>query len=100
MDETITDIPTEVAESFQRGLDALNEQDPPKYAPLPFQANFRHACMKARQAQHTGRGVSTAIDLKERYVTHWDQREDGTLFPVENEDDAEYAVLYREGRCK
>lgn len=95
-DET---VPDEVAQQLQEGLDALNEQDPARYHPMPVGANFRHMCEKARQAKHTGKGVSTAIDLKERYVTGWETT-DGNVVPAENADTAEYAILYREGRCK
>jgi len=91
---------TAATERLQAGLDALNEAYPPAYSAGTHGANFRHPCLKARQAKMTGKGVSTAIDLKERYVTSWEYHDVRDLVPVENEEGAEYAILYREGTCK
>lgn len=84
---------------LQRGLDLYNEQNPPAYNPPALLANYRHLCEKARQAKATGKGVSTAIDLKERYVTAWFHSPNGNVEPAEDPN-SELAIIYREGSCK
>lgn len=79
---------------LQAGLDKLNADDPPDYWPSALLANFRHPCMKARIAKRTGRPVSTAIDLKEVYLTRWEES-----VPLIDPDD-EFAMIYRQGTCK
>lgn len=99
-------VPEGVARQLQDGLDKLNELKPAHYDPPPFLANYRHLCTKARQAAHTGKGVSTAIDLKEQYVTSWektaDSHDDEQVISISGKQDPddEYAILYREGSCK
>lgn len=93
----MTDIEARATE-LQAGLDRLNALDPPTYRPTALGANFRHLCTKARQAKLTGKGVSTAITLKERYVTGWLIGDD-EIEPL-TDPDAEVAILYREGTCK
>lgn len=83
-------------EELQAGLDKMNEADPPDYWPSPLLAIYRHPCMKARVAKRTGRAVSTAIDLREAYVTRWVA--DGTVPDVDLSD--ETAMLFRHGSCK
>lgn len=92
-------VPDAEAERLQSGLDWLNKANPPEYFAGTLGANFRHLCLKARQAKLTGKGVSTAIDLKERYVTSW-RPMGAVVIPVEAEENAAYAILYREGVCK
>lgn len=84
-------------DELERGLQRLNEEDPPDYSPSPFLGIYRHPCMKARIAKKTGRPVSTAIDLKEVYATRWGG-EDGTVPEIHAED--ETAILFRYGTCK
>ncbi len=79
MEET----PTVEAE-LQEALRSINEEHPAQMDPLPFLANIRHTCPKARGAK-AGRGVSTAIQLHERYLEH---------------EDEVHALVYREGTCK
>lgn len=86
-------IPEDISRALQDHLDALNAENPPDIQVPPFLANTRHSCKKARQSAHAGKGVSTAMQLKERYVTL------ASLRP-EAEGGDEYAILYREGRCK
>jgi transposase InsO family protein len=83
---------------LQHGLDMYNEENPPAFSPPPLLANYRHLCTKARQAKATGKGVSTAIDLKEKYVFGWSMEGD-TIKPI-LEGDGEWAIVYREGSCK
>lgn len=83
-----------VAVALQVGLDMLNAQDPPAFDAPYFLGNFRHPCMGHRIAKKSGKPVSTAVQLKERYVTEW--REDGS--PV-YEGDGATAILYKEGTC-
>lgn len=74
------------ARELQDALDALNEEDPPDHVVPFFVANFRHPCSGARQSkQLAGKGVSTAIDMKERYEVHASGKT---------------ALVYREGTCK
>jgi hypothetical protein len=80
---------------LEAGLAALNEADPPLFSPLAVHASFRHMCTGSILARRSGKPVSEPLDLKERYVTSW---VDGQ--PVEQEDGAEYAILFREGVCK
>lgn len=94
----MTEIPTDETQRLQSGLDRLNAIDPPTYRPMSLSANFRHLCTKARQAKMTGKGVSTAITLKERYVTGWVIGDDE--LEALHDDNAEFAILYREGTCK
>lgn len=86
---------SEIAQGLQAGLDALNAKDPTDFDPPTFLANPRHPCSGHRIAKSTGRPVSTAIDLKERYVVGWE--EDGS--PVMEVGDAKIAIIYREGKC-
>lgn len=81
-------------EELQAGLEQLNALDPPAYYAAPLLANFRHGCTKARIARRTGRAVSTAIDLKEVYVTRWVEGR------PESDPADEHALLYRQGTCK
>jgi hypothetical protein len=81
-------------EDLQAGLDQLNESSPPVYDPNPLLAIYRHPCSEARVARRTGRPVSTAIDLKEIYVTRW---VDGR---PESDPNDEFALLFRQGICK
>lgn len=82
------------ASTLQGLLDRVNAEDPPHHDVPPILANFRHPCTRARQsAKLGGKGVSTAIDLKERYVL---LSEADPTAP----DGGEYALVYREGRCK
>ncbi len=83
-------------EELIAGLDALNASSPADFSPPPFLASYRHLCMGTLLARRTGRGVSEALDLKERYVTSW--APDGT--PREAEEGAELAIIYREGTCR
>lgn len=78
------DIDPKMAEELQKVLDNINAKEPPQIDPLPFLANIRHTCLKARGAKN-GRGVSTAIQLHERYLEHAD---------------GVHALVYREGVCK
>lgn len=79
---------------LQDFLDNLNGEDPPHHDVPAFLANYRHPCTRARQsAKLGGKGVSTAIDLKERYVLLSDADPSAP-------DGSEYALVYREGKCK
>ena len=89
------DEAAEIAQMLQAGLDALNERSPTDFDPPTFLANPRHPCNGHRIAKSTGRPVSTAIDLKERYVVGWEA--DGS--PVTETGVAEWAIIYREGKC-
>lgn len=74
------------ARALQEDLDELNEREPVDHVVPFFVANFRHPCDAARQSkQLAGKGVSTAIDMKERYVLSESERT---------------ALVYREGSCK
>lgn len=68
-----------------------------------FLSNVRHACPKARQsAKLGGKGVSTAIGLKERYVTlrdAIDQLPDEEAEAWTDEELDGWAMVWREGRC-
>ena len=85
----------ETRQELQLGLDELNAAHPPEYWPSPLLAIYRHPCMGARIAKKTGRAVSTAIDLKEIYVTRWLEG----FTPLADTDDT-IAMLYREGTCR
>ena len=61
-----------LAATLQAGLDAMNAEDPPAYDAPYFLGNYRHPCLGHRIAQKSGKAVSTAVQLKERYVTSWD----------------------------
>lgn len=86
-------IPEEVARALQDYLDEVNAAAPADLSVPPFLANTRHSCKKARQSAHAGKGVSTAMQLKERYVSAED-----TSLP--GDDLGSYAIVYREGACK
>jgi hypothetical protein len=89
-----------IAQLLQDGLDRLNAESPPQHVAPNFLANFRHLCTKARQAQAKGTGVSTAITLKERYVTGWERTDSGrVLARTDYVSVPTHAILYREGRC-
>lgn len=93
-------VDPQIAQALQDGLDALNAYDPPQHIAPNFLANFRHLCAKARQAQAKGTGVSTAITLKERYVTGWERTDSGrVLARTDYVSVPTHAILYREGRC-
>lgn len=87
-----------IAQQLQNGLDLLNAEVPAQHVAPNFLGNFRHLCMKARQAQTTGKGVSTAITLKERYVVGWDNDIPLYVMAITTTDNT-HAILYREGRC-
>ena len=80
------EVPSEVARGLQSLLDQINIETPADHDAPWFSRVYRHACMKARQSkQLAGKGVSTAIDLKERYISS---------------DDETFAILFKEGTCK
>jgi hypothetical protein len=88
-------------DTAQAYLDEMNATDPADYDPMPLQALFRHPCKKARQSHGlAGKGVSTAIDLKERYVPMTEVAENrGVTFPSTSTGER-VALVYREGKCK
>jgi hypothetical protein len=101
-------VDPDVAQVLQAGLDTLNALVPPQHIAPNFLGNFRHLCMAARQAKMTGKGVSTAITLKEKYIVGWEVSEvtDGTGFVVDRHIFAHtdtpgstHAIIYREGKC-
>lgn len=79
------EVPTDVAAELQTLLDKINLDIPANHDAPWFSRVFRHSCTAARQSKLAGKGVSTAIDLKERYIPTHDDR---------------YAILYKEGKCK
>lgn len=93
------DVPDEVALALQRRLDQINQDDPVAHHPMWQLALFRHPCPKARQSlQLAGKGVSTAIDLKERYLVVAEAFPDDQQLLALDPDGA-YALLFREGTC-
>jgi hypothetical protein len=85
------EIPGEEAERLELWLKQLNAGDPPDHTPPWFSGRYRHACPNARIARHTGKPVSTAIDLKERYETP-ESAGIGSRRDI--------AIIFREGTCK
>lgn len=83
-------------EELQAGLDLLNLDDPPTYKPSALLAIYRHPCTEARIAKRTGKPVSTAIDLKEAYITRWGASGQGGEYDATDE----LAILFRYGSCK
>lgn len=94
-------VPADVAAALQAHLDRINEADPPDHDTPPHIAIYRHPCDRARQSKGlAGKGVSTAIDLKERYVTLGEAETAATGMPAESPWALAYAIIYREGKCK
>lgn len=98
--EKMDGVEDEIAYELQAGLDDLNEADPPSFYSPHFIANPRHECTGARQAEATGKGVSTAIDTKECYVTGWEKHKDPLTVKPLYDETAKVALIYRQGRCK
>jgi hypothetical protein len=73
-------------DELQEWLGQVNAQDPPDYDAPSLLGIYRHPCERARHPF-----ASTAISLKERYVT-----------PAEAQiaDDTSVALVFREGVCK
>ena len=104
------DVPREVREALTGYLASLNSSDPPTYDPPWFMGRYRHTCPERRER-------STALDLKERYVTIQDAIDEsnerlakasgGLAGPAtfggpgfEPEDRDLFAIVFREGKCK
>lgn len=90
-------VPLEVQRCLEGWLAALNAEEPALYDPPWFAGRYRHTCPRRG-------GRSTALDLKERYVTLGEVLDGGKVpipaLPLHDIDDAAYAIIYNEGRCK
>ncbi len=100
---------TRAAEALQGWLDGQNALQPPLYDPPWFAGRYRHTCPVRADR-------STALDLKERYVTLQElidrEEVDGWEFDYSGADEVDVelgiedtsprsvAIIYREGRCK
>jgi hypothetical protein len=78
------EVPAAAQERLQAVLDQKNADAPPDHIVPTVIAIFRHECTAARGAKED-HGISSALDLHERYVI---------------DTDPAYGMLYREGKCK
>lgn len=69
----------------ERYLAGLNTNEPPTFVALHLLGVFRHQCRRRNDN-------STAIELKERYLT-------SPIYPSEEVPAGRFGYIYREGRC-
>lgn len=75
-------------ETEQAKLLASFETDPPSYRPLPWHKIYRHECSSRNN-------ISTAIELKEKYIFSPELEVDGEVIPAQR-----FGFIFKEGRCR